>query len=130
MFDSALYLGPARDVKLEKRLDVCAQGKRSSKITLSHTQDQYKSIIFISRAARSLATPPHLRASVRVWLRYNEHCTCAQYNYISCLRIKSCESSTISSIAEPSSQKTLQIVPNVQENFKKWLAGMDIKQTD
>ena len=35
MFDSALYLCPAWGVKLEKCLDVSAQGKRSSKITLS-----------------------------------------------------------------------------------------------
>ena len=35
MFDSALYLCPVRDIKLEKRLDVCEQGKRASKITLS-----------------------------------------------------------------------------------------------
>ena len=41
VFDSAQYLGPARDVKLEKRLDVCAQGKRASKITLLRTDDQY-----------------------------------------------------------------------------------------
>ena len=43
MFDSALYLCPARDVKLEKHLDVCAQGKRASKITLSRTHDKYTS---------------------------------------------------------------------------------------
>ena len=29
VFDSALYLCPALDVKVEKRLDVCAQGKRA-----------------------------------------------------------------------------------------------------
>ena len=42
VFDSALYLCPARDVKVEKRLDVCTcrQGKRASKITLSRTHEK------------------------------------------------------------------------------------------
>ena len=54
MFDSALYLCPAWGVKLEKRLDVCTQGKRSSKITLSvyHT--------------RTINIRAHLRAQLRV----------------------------------------------------------------
>ena len=48
-----MYLCPARDVKLEKRLDVCAQGKRASKITLS---------VYLARMIniRRLATPSHL----------------------------------------------------------------------
>ena len=37
---SSLYLGPARDVNLEKRQDVCVHTKRVSKITLSRTHDQ------------------------------------------------------------------------------------------
>ena len=47
VLDSSLYLGPTWDVKLERRLDVCAQSKRASKITLSHTHDKYTSIILL-----------------------------------------------------------------------------------
>ena len=102
MFDSALYLCPARDVKVEKRMDVCAQGKGEKLRYRARTINNYTSCI-MSRPKASHTLTPARAPGVRVCLR---HCTtCAQYIVL----IKMCESTVVLlAIAEPSSRKTLE----------------------